>query len=1047
MANNGKTDEPKGAPEAPEKKTQHRDRKRTEQDEPRTLWDPTFEEQGASEKEGRQSPGLNGGEPKTTDGQTPSPIAGITPEPFPIVAIGASAGGLEALEEFFRAVPEDSGLAFVVVTHTDPEHESMLPGLLRRKSRIPVRLIEEGMAAGPDNVYLPPSNRDPVISSGLFSLLPRPARPDIHMPVDLFLKHLAHERGESAACVILSGTGTDGTQGLRLIKEKAGLAVAQSPTSARHPGMPKSAMDTGLVDYVLDPAEMPRRLIQYFKHPAALGNPSEDKGEDPAFLRRILAFLANRTQNDFSSYKENTLIRRIERRMTITRSPNASEYLGLLHADPQEVRALFQDLLIGVTSFFRDPEAFDYLKQQVLPALLSRSNSEEFRVWIPGCATGEEAYSVAIVMAECLEEKALHRQVQIFGTDIDPRAIEKARQGAYVQNIASDVSLERLKRFFTKEDNRYRVRAHIRELTVFAEQNILADPPFSKLDLLVCRNLLIYLKPDAQSRLIPLFHYAVRSEGILFLGSSECVGRYMDLFEPVSKQHSIYRRKNHVVHPMVQFPTATRLEREPETPETGEPPQRAVHNIRSTVEKMLMEAHTPACVLVNQEGEIIHFHGRTGKYLEHAEGDPSLRIGDMAREGLRFALLSALRRVGGQKTEIRERGVRVKTNHEYQLIDLVVRGLREPPFRNCRLVVFEERPEPAVSEKQPDDRRPSEAMAELEEELMRVRQDYRSATEELQASNEELRSANEELHSSNEELQSTNEELESSREELQSLNEELNTVNSELHSKVGELRDAYNAINAVLNSTRIAIVFLDTDLRITRFTPEATQLLNLIDSDAGRPIEHISHNLGYSDLSEKTGRVLRDLTSIDEEVYTKDGRCYRMRIMVYRAEEHVIEGVVLTFVNIDAQKQAQKALKEMSENALSEARRFAEDIVDTIRESLLVLDRSMRVARANRSFYDTFCTHPGQTVGESLFELGNGQWNIPALRNLLEQIIEHHTSFEGYRVAHRFPEIGFKKMVLNARMLRGAERKEEQILLAIEDVTGTATSAQEDNPW
>ncbi len=959
---------------------------------------------------------------------------------FPVVSIGASAGGVEALERLFDEVPADGGLAFVVITHTDPTHHSLLPDLIKRKSKIPVKLIEQGMPLEPDTVYLPPSDRDPVLHHGVFSLKTRPDRTEIHMPVDLFMKHLAEQCGELAAGIILSGTGTDGTQGLRMIKEKAGLAVAQSPDSARHTGMPRSAIETGLVDYVLSPAEMPQRLIQYFRHPAAIQHTPEAEGQkEPDPLRRILAFLANRTRHDFSLYKENTLIRRIERRMTFNRSRNASDYLGLLQKQPDELRLLLQDLLIGVTSFFRDPEAFDSVKRQVLPDLVSRPGTEPLRVWIPGCATGEEAYSTAILLLEYLEERDFSREFQVFGTDIDTRAIEKARAAVYVQNIVSDVSPERIKRFFSKEDNHFRLKSDIRERVIFAEQNILADPPFSKLDLLICRNLLIYLKPEAQNKLIPLFHYALKEEGFLFLGSSESVGRYLDLFEPVNKQFNIYRKKNHLVHPVVEFPTGKRFERDFQEPGTEVPPERPGLNRNRAVEKVLMQEHTPACVLVNQRGEILYYHGHTGKYLEPAPGQPSLQIGDMAREGLRFPILAALRRVNQDQREIREKNVRVKTNHEYQQINLVVKGFDGPPLQGCRLVIFEELPEPPQPDLEPEGRRAGEKdgqlALELENELMRLRQDYRSAMEELQASNEELQSSNEELNSSNEELQSTNEELESSREELQSLNEELSTVNSELISKMGELRETYRAVDSVLNNTRIAIVFLDNNLHLRRFTPEATHVLNLIDSDVGRPLGHITHNLEYDDLAKNAHQVLKTLSGVDEEVRSKDGHWYRMRIMVFRPDEHIIEGVVLTFVNIDAQKKSQEELEKMSAKAVSTAERFAENIVDTVRESLLVLDRQMRVVTANRSFYDTFRTTPDKTERNRLFELGDGQWDIPELRQLLDEIIEKHKTFQDYLVGHRFPEIGFKRMLLNARLLRDEDSRDDRVLLAIEDVT------------
>jgi len=968
---------------------------------------------------------------------------------FPVVGIGASAGGLPALEAFFDALPTENDLAFVVITHTDPSHESLLPGLISKKSKAPVKIIEDGMAVEPNTVYLPPSNRDAVLERKVFHLKDRPPKAEIHMPVDLFLRHLAQDLGELAGGIILSGTGTDGTQGLRLIKEKAGVTVVQSPDSARHGGMPKSAIETGLVDYVLAPSEMPKRLIQYFKHPAAIQHKPEDKDKkEPDPLRQILAFLANRTRHDFSQYKENTVIRRIERRMTVTRSRSSSEYLKLLNRDRGEARSLFQDLLIGVTNFFRDPETFDFLKKQVVPELISKKGREGLRVWVPGCATGEEAYSVAIILNECLEERDFLSGIQVFGTDIDPRAIEKARQGTYVQNIVSDVSPERLKRYFTLEDSRYRVKPDIRDQVVFAEQNILSDPPFSKLDLLVCRNLLIYLKPKAQNRLVPLFHYSLRDGGILFLGTSEGVGRFHDFFEPLSKQFSIYRKRNHVIRPQVDFPTAKRLERSVDESEAeAEVEARREGSAGRAAEQVLMGAYTPACVVVNQKGEILHFHGRTGKYLEPAPGAPTLLIADMAREGLRFALLSALRRVNEGKDEIREKDVRIKTNHEYQRIDLVVKSFNKPPLKGCRMVIFEDRSEPVEPEQKRESSPPGEEdtqrLSELEQELVRLRQDYRSAIEELQSSNEELRSSNEELHSSNEELQSTNEELESSREELQSLNEELNTVNIELNSKMVELKEAYNAINAVLNSTHIAIVFLDNELHVRRFTPEANHLLNLLDSDVGRPVEHITHNLEYENLVGKTRQVLKDLSSVDEEVRTREGKWYQMRIMLHRPDEHVIEGVVLTFINIDAQKAAQKHLKEVSERAVSSAKRFADSIVDTIRESLLVLDSRMRVVTANRSFYETFRTSSQETEGKTLFELGNRQWDIPELQKLLEEIVEQNKAFQDYQVEHGFPEIGFKRMLLNARLLHEEDEAEARILLAIEDITEKSDSRGE----
>jgi two-component system, chemotaxis family, CheB/CheR fusion protein len=676
--------------------------------------------------------------------------------------------------------------------------------------------------------------------------------------------------------------------------------------------MPESAIDTGLVDLVLNPSAMPGQLIAYFKNPVRIKERSAQKDKkEPDPLHRILSVLASRTRHDFTLYKKSTLVRRIERRMTITHCTDASEYLKYLHHHPGEAHALFQDMLIGVTSFFRDPDVFVYLKENVLPELIGRSpDGAAIRVWIPGCSTGEEAFSVAITILECLEENNLNRQMQIFATDIDAKAIEKARQGAYPQNIAADIDEQRLKRFFKLEGDIYHVKSEIREPIVFAEQNLLRDPPFSNLDLLVCRNLLIYLKPEAQNRLLPLFHYTLKKEGILFLGTSESVGRFPELFQPVNKSLSIFQKKESFIRPQVEFPTSAKALKKPVEFQHGPDASSripATETLAQAVQGLLKE-HTPACIIVNQNHEIVYVQGRTGKYLEPAQGKQSVKITEMAREGLRFPLLSALRRaVQHTDQPIRQQGLSVKTNGDYQSIDLTVRYIHQPPLKDCMMVLFEdrldvERPPFECNDAATDTQR----IAELETELMRVSHDYHGALEELEASNEELKSLNEEMHSSNEELQSTNEELESSREELQSLNEELSTVNAELHNKIGELNDAYNAITHVLNSTRIAIVFLDTGLKVKRFTKEAASLINLIDTDVGRPIDHIAHNLNFENLTQTTRTVLQSLSGFEAEVQTKSGNWYRMAIMVHRTDEHVIEGVVLTFINIDMQKKIQK---------------------------------------------------------------------------------------------------------------------------------------------
>jgi len=532
-----------------------------EQEEKRTRREEKSRQADAPERKDSE-PEWENSETEAASGESieadPYPGNGCDPAAFPIVGVGASAGGLDALETLFSHLPEQSGIAFVVITHTHPEHVSMLPEILRRQSTVAVELLEDGKRIQPDTIYVPPSDRDPVMENGVIRLKKRETTADAHMPIDIFLRSLAGDRGELAGCIILSGTGTDGTLGIRKIKENAGVAVAQTPDSARHAGMPESAIDTGLVDFILPPAEIPGRLAEYFRNPVALGNREADTDtEEPEQLNRIIAYLAERTRHDFKLYKRSTLNRRIGRRMSVNRCRTAAEYLKFLHHQPQETQALFQDLLIGVTNFFRDPEVYVYLKEQVLRDLLARSGGREsFRAWIPGCATGEEAYSIAILIRECMAEQGIDREVQIFATDINPVAIEKARIGVYPQNIVTDVSSERLKRFFTREQDYFRAKKEIRESIVFAEQNVLRDPPFMHLDLLVCRNLLIYLEPRAQNKLIPLFHYNLKPDGILFLGTSESTGRFPELFEPVNKKFSIYKKQgvNSYLHQNLLFP-------------------------------------------------------------------------------------------------------------------------------------------------------------------------------------------------------------------------------------------------------------------------------------------------------------------------------------------------------------------------------------------------------------------------------------------------------------------------------------------------------------
>lgn len=857
--------------------------------------------------------------PEGTDGnRSEITCEGERTKLFPVVGIGASAGGLGALEELFANVRKESGMAYVVISHTDPSRTSILPQILQKHTQLRVVEVTDGLTVEPDKVYLPPSNKDLVLADDTFFLKPISKLASPRLPIDFFLRSLADSFGEWAVCVILSGTGTDGTLGLRAMKERGGLIVAQSEQTARHPGMPQSAMGTGLVDMVLAPGEMPEKIAEYFSQGRGVALEADAEGDDlSGTLGKVVAFLRARIGHDFSQYKKSTLLRRIQRRMSITRMSRPSEYLNYLYRHPDEVNLLFQDLLISVTSFFRDPESFEFIAREVIPGLISRTNENRpVRVWTAGCSTGEEAYSIAILFYEVMEALKVKRDFQIFATDIDGLAIDRAREGLYPQNIAADVNTERLKRFFTREDNFYRVRKEIRDPVVFAVQNVLRDPPFSRLDLLICRNLLIYLEAEAQRKLIPLFHHTLNPGGYLFLGPSETIGSFSELFSIVSKKRNIYKKLgvSAGIQPAIDFPTGGKPRA------FGFDPYQVIDvrvvepGIAESTQRILLEHHSPVCAVVNRRGDISYIHGRSGKYLEPASGHPSLNITDMAREGLRFELAASLRMVVAKNEPVVRRGIRVKTNGDYQEVNLIVKPMEEPKsLKDMILVVFEDVPrgsEPGGAEKAGASTADvNRRISDLESELAKVRQDHRTAMEELETSNEELKSVNEELQSSNEELQSTNEELESSREELQSLNEELSTVNAELHERIQEVSDTYRSITEVLNNTRIAIIFLDRDLNVQRFTDEASAIINLIESDVGRPLRHVSANLRETDLWVEVSRVREGLKPVEKEVETNDGRWYLMRIVPARNED-----LILTFINLDSLKAAEKQIEQLQQN-------------------------------------------------------------------------------------------------------------------------------------
>jgi two-component system CheB/CheR fusion protein len=969
---------------------------------------------------------------------------------FPIVGVGASAGGLEAFEQFFTNMPSDDatiehGMAFVLVQHLDPTHKSILGDLVKRYTSMKVFEVEDGMKVEPNCAYIIPPNRDMSILHGEIHLMELVARRGLRLPIDSFFRSLAQDRAEQAICIVLSGTGTDGTLGLRAVKGEGGMAMVQQPESAGYDGMPRSAIATGLADYIMPPNEMPQQLIKYVKY--AFGGvaqkvaaPAAPKEAD--WLQKVFILLRAQTGHDFSYYKRNTILRRIERRMTVHQIEQTANYIRYLQENPVEVETLFRELLIGVTSFFRDPEAFAELEQKVIPALFEdRDPNQPLRIWVPGCSTGEEAYSIAILIQEHMDKLGRDYQVQFFGTDIDPDAIDTARMGIYPDSIAVDVTPERLRRFFTKQDNTYQIKRNIRDMLVFSIQNVIKDPPFSRMDLISCRNLLIYMGEELQKKLVPLFHYSLNQDSYLFLGTSEAISGFVDLFSVIDRKWKLFQRKGDVpIHrPVIDFPAPV-LTLDADRAQVGRGDRRTGKvDLRALAERVLLDDYGPACVIINERCEILYVYGRTGKYLEQATGEASLNVLRMAREGLKLELTTAIRKVIAKKEGIRRENLRVKTNGGFEMVDLIVKPVTNPAYpESMMMVVFEDadvQKTESVEETVEPKEEGSGRAAELERELRATREYLQTTVEELETSNEELKSTNEELQSSNEELQSTNEELETSKEELQSVNEELSTVNAELENKVDMLSRANNDMNNLMSSTEIGTIFLDNELCVQRFTPSATQMINLIQTDIGRPLSHIASNLEYDNLVQDAQSVLDTLVSREIEVQSNDGLWYSTRIMPYRTTENVIEGVVVTFVDISEPKLFQEEL--VKQRDLAQVRtEYAESIVDTVREPLLVLDADLKVVSASRAFYNDFKVTPQDTEGQFIYQLGNGQWDIPGLRELLENILPESSSFDDYCVEHEFENIGKKSMILNARQISSKDEERKLILLAIEDVTG-----------
>jgi chemotaxis methyl-accepting protein methylase len=874
---------------------------------------------------GRRNPG---GNPPAPD--VPAPQLSTDPVPAatesyapaadgcPVVGIGASAGGLEALERFFAGVPPDSGLAFVVVQHLDPDRKAVMAELLRRSAPIPVTEVQDGERVEPNHAYVIPPNKDLSMLRHVLHLFEPVTAHARRLPIDFFFRALAEDQRERSIGVVLSGMGTDGTLGVRAIKEAQGMVLVQDPATAKFDGMPGSAIDSGIPDIVAPPDALCGRLLAWLETASRPRPPLALEDRTLSALEKIVIVLRQHTGNDFSQYKRSSLYRRIERRIGLHQLAGINDYVRLLRESGQERTLLFKELLIGVTSFFRDPAAWAVLSEKILPRLLAtRPGGGELRAWVAGCSTGEEAYSVAIAFKEAVAAAATPEplSMRIFATDLDRDAIDRARAGFYPPNIAADLSPEQLARAFVPENGRgYRVRKEVREMVTFAPQNLTSDPPFTRLDLLVCRNVLIYLTPELQGKLLRLFHYSLNRGGCLFLGSAETVGHHSDHFETLDAKWRLYHSKParvQVDHP-VNLPASLGASSARRIAEPDE--SRTVHNLQAVAEQLLLRSYAPAAVLVDAAGDILYVSGRTGRYLEPAAGRANWNLFAMARDGLRHDIMSAFRKLQkkGAPSAAKLAELRLATDAGFQLVDVVVQALKQPAaLAGLFLVVFSEPVAVAASDKRRSSRRSRSENASLEAEVSRLRDELQSTREDMQGSHEELKSANEELQSTNEELQSTNEELTTAKEEMQSLNEELQTVNAELQAKVEELSRANNDMKNLLNSTDIATLFLDDGLKVRRFTTQASQLIKLIPSDIGRPVTDIASELIYAALAEDVASVLATLAFVERRVATADGRLYTARVMPYRTLDNRIDGVVVTFTEITAVQTLEDELREI----------------------------------------------------------------------------------------------------------------------------------------
>jgi two-component system, chemotaxis family, CheB/CheR fusion protein len=1067
-----------------------------------------------------------------------------------VIGIGASAGGLAALKTFLSYVPEDSGLTFVVVVHLSPDHESHLAELLQPQVHVPVQQVVETIPLEANHVYVIPPNANLNAIDTHLRLSKLEERRQERAPIDHFFRTLASAHDGRSIAVVLTGTGSDGTLGIKDVKARGGLVIVQDPNEAEYDGMPQSAIATGMADFILPLAEIPAAILRFDQtepRVPEVGDGGNIPPDEHLLLKHILALLRTRTERDFSHYKPSTVLRRISRRMQLNHIEDMQAYVEVLRDRLEEARALADDLLITVTHFFRDPEVFEKLEKEVVPGFFKgKGQNDVIRVWSVGCATGEEAYSIAIILTEAAARLQSPPQIQIFASDLHSRSLTRAREGLYSGDIEADVSPERLREFFQQESGGYRIKKEIRDLIVFSPHNILSDPPFSRMDLISCRNLLIYLERDVQLGVTEILHYALNGDGVLLLGSAESV-ETSDLFRTIDKRLCLFAKRN-------GSPREPRL---PVFPATGnrfsaeDKRRRNTHAEPAAVGELhqrLVEHYAPPSILVGPDNKLLHSSQHAGRYMVVPGGKPTMSALKLVREELQLDLQASLHEVREKRQAVDTKPIPVRLDGGLCTVVMHARPALEPEGEGYALIIFEERApyqEHGISG-QGDTGPLVERIKDLEAQLVSACRQTQTVVDEFDASRERMSASSEEMQSTNEELRSTMEELETSKEELQSLNEELQTVNQQNRHKVEELAQLSGDLQNLLTATDIATLFLDRHLRIMRFTPKLGDLFNVRIMDRGRPIADLTHKLGYPELASDALTVLNRLVPMEREVQDEAGTWYLARVLPYRTNEDRIDGVVITFIDIDARKKAAAVVAaaaerltrmvnvdvvgvlifnedgtlidsnetyrnmsgyskeeissrkltwrtmtppeyvEASEDQLKNlaahgrispyekeyirkdgsrswmlfagaslgdgtfieycidvsdrkkaeeevvaAKYYAESIIETLHEPILVLTPELIVQSANPAFYQHFEVEPATTLGRKIYDLGNRQWDIPALRILLENVLPENHIFEDFEVEHTFEEIGARTMLVNARRLD----KVQLILLGIRDIT------------